>query len=1243
MSLTITRLISGQANTSASSPVATTAASIASGKDYFLLVTADSVSSLSVTNANDVVWTLVDSVRCQNVYTYFYLYHGVCTGSHASASFNINFTSVGPNDISYFIDELSFPITIRQKQKLSNSTGTSVGVTLSAWNAAGVGYAVGGGYTSPTPTITAKNGWTKIGNTIGGYLRALAETIATQDLTPNVGFSTSGTYGGIIALEITGVPQTVNSNPVTNSQLFYDFFVLTGQQLTITNKTSGYQNNTALSYNTTAIDVTAGKDYLLTIQTARYDAAVTDTVANGNDVTWTLIDSKVIVSAYPHFYSNLYLYHGVCTGSHASASWTVTRSGQSSNQTDLYSIDEISEAVNVRQYQKIEQYVVDPSVTLGDWLDTRSIGFMAAATTRPSLQGYTSVVPMAGWKPISSLSGPASAYYNGYAGLGTAFRWYQDVNSGFTFTGYKAGMISVELSPVQTRINPDLFTNSQAFYGFDISEALLANTFFNSPTFYLCTLSSHVTITVVTTFQCTSIWFTANLSTGLVTLEASTFDNVNGWVTASILGHVTTLPSLFVNNSSFYTGNITTGEAILNPSLVTFNNTFLVFTFYPGGIELTQSDSWVSLSRFYTQTSIIGVSVLYMDFISLDDSVFFEFSILRKTVYEVDTGNYEVSGQDVDLHYYSPIKNFVSADKGEFLLDGCNTDFEHQIEVFFDGTDYAISGSDINWVHGSAITADTGECYFFDNAADLLIERIIEAGKGEWLFSGSIDYVRNKIITGAEGAFDVEGQSADLFYILIPIEAGAGEYSILGWPLESISHRVLKPEKGVFSITGESPDLFTEKSLFTGTGVLSIKSSRQRLIAVRSLSAEAGSFALSNQTAVLKKGLGIGCAKKRLFVTGEGAGLLKTGNLVAGAGQININGGSAIGIYQKGIAPIAGYFTMNGQIAGLNKSMTLTADKGSLSRANYEAKLEVGRLLDANNGNFFLSGLTYTGTLGKEMSLNGVAFNISNIAVSLMSVRSISPINGLFVETGGNIHFNYEKKPTLLSAGQFTFTAQSVQFASSKAINLLPARVTVTGKRSFLLINRGFQVDPIDFTVNGAAALLSSHKISALSASFGLDGCLVTKQHNYSLNPLPATYTLTVGGFSRAYNLECDDQSFTYGGSDSILILSKVILANAGHFIVDGLVATGIYTPEMKLNALGGDFSLGVVEIGFTHTDDLTPRVECKARNLFLTGYDANLTMDKVRGQDAGLYDVVGKPCSFTVTSDRSIYALPKR
>jgi hypothetical protein len=174
------------------------------------------------------------------------------------------------------------------------------------------------------------------------------------------------------------------------------------------------------------------------------------------------------------------------------------------------------------------------------------------------------------------------------------------------------------------------------------------------------------------------------------------------------------------------------------------------------------------------------------------------------------------------------------------------------------------------------------------------------------------------------------------------------------------------------------------------------------------LTADAGSFSLAGQTAILKADRKLVCGSGNFALTGIDANLTK---------------GAAVNHYT--LACGAGNFTLSGQPANLKANRKLTSGTGTFNVAGQPIGLKASRKLSANVGAFTLSG-------------QGASLKVS---------RRLSALAGIFTLTG--IAVNLNKSNTL---NHYTLSCGSGSFAlNGQAARLKADRRMVASKGAFIL------------------------------------------------------------------------------------------------------------------------------------------------------------------------------------------------
>jgi hypothetical protein len=140
------------------------------------------------------------------------------------------------------------------------------------------------------------------------------------------------------------------------------------------------------------------------------------------------------------------------------------------------------------------------------------------------------------------------------------------------------------------------------------------------------------------------------------------------------------------------------------------------------------------------------------------------------------------------------------------------------------------------------------------------------------------------------------------------------------------------------------------------------------------ITADAGTFALSGQAAGLLAGRSIGAGQGAFVLTGQDAGLDVTRSLVASVGT----------------------FTLSGQDAALSRGRTIVAATGEFALSGQAAGLEVDRLISAAVGSFVLTGqdaeLTSSGELEPAECGTNLTIGAEAWLASMLQAHASHPV-----------------------------------------------------------------------------------------------------------------------------------------------------------------------------------------------------------------------------------------------------------
>lgn len=175
------------------------------------------------------------------------------------------------------------------------------------------------------------------------------------------------------------------------------------------------------------------------------------------------------------------------------------------------------------------------------------------------------------------------------------------------------------------------------------------------------------------------------------------------------------------------------------------------------------------------------------------------------------------------------------------------------------------------------------------------------------------------------------------------------------------SGSTLTAAAGTFTLSGQSAGLKVGRKTVAAAGAFTLSGQTAGLKVGRQLAASAGSFALSGQSAGLKSGRMLSIAAGSFTFTGQSAGLKASRNLSAAVGTFTLTGqDAAFDLPGSRITAEAGTFTFTGQPAGLKADRKIAAGTGSFALAGQAAGLLHGFHVTCGVGTFTFTGKSAT-------------------------------------------------------------------------------------------------------------------------------------------------------------------------------------------------------------------------------------------------------------------------------------------
>lgn len=216
----------------------------------------------------------------------------------------------------------------------------------------------------------------------------------------------------------------------------------------------------------------------------------------------------------------------------------------------------------------------------------------------------------------------------------------------------------------------------------------------------------------------------------------------------------------------------------------------------------------------------------------------------------------------------------------------------------------------------------------------------------------------------------------------------------------------LTANAGSFALSGQAATLKAGRVLISAAGSFALTGQAATLYRAITLTAGAGSFTLSGQAASLVSGRVLSAAAGAFTVSGQAAGLTSGRVLSAAVGSYTLTGQAATllrtGSYS--LTCSVGAFTLSGQAAGLAATRTLAGAAGAYALSGNAAGLTTGRVLTASAGAYTLIGqaaaLTYTpNAVAYTLAADTGAFTLNGQDAALAyAANDQTPTGGGWIE-----------------------------------------------------------------------------------------------------------------------------------------------------------------------------------------------------------------------------------------------------
>lgn len=298
--------------------------------------------------------------------------------------------------------------------------------------------------------------------------------------------------------------------------------------------------------------------------------------------------------------------------------------------------------------------------------------------------------------------------------------------------------------------------------------------------------------------------------------------------------------------------------------------------------------------------------------------------------------------------------------------------------------------------------------------------------------------------------------------------------------------------------------------------------------AAYTLTADAGTFALTGVAAALRAARTLTAASGTFALTGNAANLLYGRKLAAGAGSFALTGNDATFPRTYRLAAAAGAYALTGNSAGLVKGFSLTASAGSFALTGIAAGLRRAVVLSAGTGSYALSGQPASFPLTRRLAAESGSYALTGFAALLLSARTLQAGAGVYALTGNSAGL-LKGYRLAAEAGSFVLSGQPA------GLNVVGSITLVAGSGSFAL-------------TGGDAGLRADRKLSAEAGGFSLAGQAANLLHDSVIQAGQGAFDLT--------------------GNAAGLNIGRLIQALSGSFVLSGKPANLNYSAGIDYGAI---------------------------------------------------------------------------
>lgn len=298
----------------------------------------------------------------------------------------------------------------------------------------------------------------------------------------------------------------------------------------------------------------------------------------------------------------------------------------------------------------------------------------------------------------------------------------------------------------------------------------------------------------------------------------------------------------------------------------------------------------------------------------------------------------------------------------------------------------------------------------------------------------------------------------------------------------------LSADAGSYAVTGQTAGLFYGYALAADSGSYTVTGQTATLQLDIPLAADPGSYAITGTDASLQKGLTLNADAGSYAVTGQTAGLAYGYAIAADAGAYSVTGQTAALEWGQAVGADVGDYAVTGAGVSLENAKTIGAEAGSVTLSGTDAGLEFGRSITADAGSYGVVGtaadLTLSTVGGYEINADSGSYSIGGTAAAAEYGRALIAESGTYDVAGQAAGIQYGR---LLGAdaGSYAVAGEPVGTLYGRLIVADGGGYTIVGDDSSLSQGRALSSDAGSYAVFGDTAVLTASSDGYVGSASG--------------------------------------------------------------------------------------------------------------------------------------------------------------